>query len=67
MNIMVCLFFCVGMNGVLHVHILAWVAGPYQIWEWRLDNDATRLPHIKGEVMDVYKPSQVERYATTPK
>ena len=24
------------------------------------------LLHIKGEVMDVYNPSQVQRYATTP-
>ena len=39
---------------------------PHKIWEWRLKNDDTRLLHIKGEVMDVYKLSQVERYATTP-
>ena len=39
-------------------------APPHKIWEWRLDNDDTRLLHIIGEVMDVYKPSQVGRYAT---
>ena len=38
----------------------------HKMWEWRLDNDDTRLLHIKGEVRDVYKPSQVESYATTP-
>ena len=41
-------------------------APPHKIWEWRIDNDDTGLLHIKGEVMDVYKPSQVGRYATTP-
>ena len=39
---------------------------PYKIWEWRLNNEDTRLLHIKGGVMDVYKPSQVGRYAATP-
>ena len=38
----------------------------HKIWEWRLDNEDMRLLHIKGEVMDVYKTSQVRRYATTP-
>ena len=28
-------------------------APPNKIWEWRLDNDDTRLLHIKGEVMNV--------------
>ena len=41
-------------------------APPNKIWGWRLDNDDTRLLHIKGDVMDVYKPLQVERHATTP-
>ena len=41
-------------------------APPHKIWEWRLNNDDTRLLHIKGEVMDVYTPLQVECYATTP-
>ena len=41
-------------------------APPHKIWEWRLNNEDTRLLHIKREVMDVYKPSQVGRYATTP-
>ena len=41
-------------------------AHPHTIWEWRLDNEDTRLLHIKGEVMVMYKPSQVGRYATTP-
>ena len=41
-------------------------ANPHKIWEWRLDNEDTMLLHIKGEVMDVYKPLQVGRYATTP-
>ena len=41
-------------------------APPHKIWEWRLDNEDTRLLHIKGEVVDVYNPSQVGRYATTP-
>ena len=41
-------------------------APPHIFWEWRLDNEETRLLHIKGEVMDVYKPLQVGRYATTP-
>ena len=40
-------------------------APQHKIWEWRLNNDYTRLLHIKGEVMDVYKPLQVDRYATT--
>ena len=40
-------------------------APPHKIWEWRLNNYDTRLLHIKGEVMDVYKPLQVERYTTT--
>ena len=40
-------------------------APPHKIWEWRLDNEDTRLLHIKGEVMDVYKLLQVGRYATT--
>ena len=37
----------------------------HKVWEWRLDNDKTRLLHIKGEVMDIYKPLRVRRYATT--
>ena len=41
-------------------------APPHIIWEWRLDNEDTRLLHIKGEVMYLYKPLQVGRYATTP-
>ena len=41
-------------------------APPQKIWEWRLDNEDTRLLHIKGGVMDLYKLSQVRRYATTP-
>ena len=41
-------------------------APPHKIWEWRLDNEDTRLLHIKGEVMDVYTPLQVECYATIP-
>ena len=41
-------------------------APPHKIWEWILDNEYTRLLHIKGEVMDVYKTSQVGLYATTP-
>ena len=41
-------------------------APPHEIWEWRLDNEDMRLLHIKGEVMDMYKPSQVGHYATTP-
>ena len=41
-------------------------AHPYKIWQWILDNEDTRLLHIKGEVMDMYKPLQVGRYATTP-
>ena len=41
-------------------------APPHKIWDWRLYNEDTRLLHIKGEVMDVYRPSQVGRYATTP-
>ena len=40
-------------------------APPHKIWEWRHENDDTRLVHIKGELMYVYKPSKVERYATT--
>ena len=28
-------------------------APPHKILEWRLDNEDTRLLHIKGEVMDV--------------
>ena len=28
-------------------------APSHKIWEWRLDNEDTRLLHIKGEVMDV--------------
>ena len=40
-------------------------ATPRKIWEWILNNDYMRLLHIKGEVMDVYKPLQVDRYATT--
>ena len=38
---------------------------PHKIWERRLENEGTRLLHIKGEVMDVYKPLQVGCYATT--
>ena len=41
-------------------------APPHKIWEWRLDNEDTRLIHIKGEVMEVYKPLQVGHYGTTP-
>ena len=41
-------------------------ATPHKFWEWRLDNEDTRLLNIKGEVVDMYKPSQVGRYATTP-
>ena len=41
-------------------------APPHRIWEWILDNEYTRLLHIKGEVMEIYKPSQVGHYATTP-
>ena len=40
-------------------------APPHKIWEWILNNDDTRLLHIKGEVMDVYKPLQIGN-ATTP-
>ena len=40
-------------------------APPHKIWEWRLNNYDTRLLRIKGEVMEVYKPLQVKRYATT--
>ena len=41
-------------------------APPHKTWEWRLDNEETRLLHIKGEGIDLYKTSQVGRYATTP-
>ena len=41
-------------------------APPNKIWEWILDNEDMRLLHIKGDVMDVYNPSQVGCYATTP-
>ena len=41
-------------------------APSHKIWEWRLDNEDTRLLHIKGEVIDVYKPLLVVLYATTP-
>ena len=37
----------------------------HKIREWRLDNEDTRLLHIKGEVMDMNKPLQVGRYVTT--
>ena len=39
---------------------------PHKIWELRLGNEDTRLLHIKGEVIDVYKLSQVGFYATAP-
>ena len=39
-------------------------APPHNIWEWRLNNEDTRLLHIKGEIMDVYNPLQIGRYAT---
>ena len=29
----------------------------HKSWEWILDNEKTRILHIKGEVMDIYKPS----------
>ena len=41
-------------------------APPHKIWEWRLDNADTRLLHITGGVMDVYKTSQIGRYTKTP-
>ena len=41
-------------------------APTHKIWEWRLENGDTSLLHIKGEVIDVYKPSQIGRYATSP-
>ena len=37
----------------------------YKVWYWILDNYKTRLLHIKGEVMDIYKSSRVRQYATT--
>ena len=37
----------------------------HKVWVWRLDNDKKSLMHIKGEVMDIYKPSWIRSYATT--
>ena len=52
--------------GVIMDRLGNFKAPPHEKWEWRLDNEDTRLLHIRGEVMDMYKPSQVGRYATTP-
>ena len=38
----------------------------HKIWEWRLDENKTRLLQIKGKVMDIYEPSRVRGYTHTP-
>ena len=34
----------------------------HKLWPWRYDMERRTLTHIKGRVMDVYKPSQLPRY-----
>jgi hypothetical protein len=33
----------------------------HKIWEWRYDEEAQRVYHLKGNVMDIYTPSAVPR------
>ena len=33
----------------------------YKIWNWRWDIEGRRLIHFKGDVMDVYRPSNLPR------
>ena len=34
----------------------------HKLWPWRHDVEEGTLVHVKGELMDVYKPSQLPRY-----
>ena len=34
----------------------------HKIWPWRHDIEEGTLTHVKGDLMDVYKPSQLSRY-----
>ena len=35
----------------------------YKIWNWRWDLEGRRLIHFKGDVMDVYRPSNIHQMA----
>jgi hypothetical protein len=38
----------------------------HKIWEWQYNKDTMKVFHLKGMVMDVYKPSLVRNYANWP-
>jgi hypothetical protein len=38
----------------------------HKVWDWRFDEEGSRLLHIKGTKMDVYVPSQVPGYGRCP-
>ncbi len=38
----------------------------HKIWDWRYDEEAKRVYHIKGQRMDIYTPSVIPFYANQP-
>ncbi len=38
----------------------------HKIWEWRYDRAANRVLRIRGNVMDIYRPSEHPRYVNRP-
>ncbi len=44
----------------------AFKVNEHKIWDWRYDEEASRVYHLKGHVMDVYTPSLVPGYPICP-
>jgi hypothetical protein len=42
------------------LHLGRYVQQGHKIWEWRYDLEKSKLYHCKGELVDIYKPSQFE-------
>jgi hypothetical protein len=38
----------------------------YKIWDWRYDEETSRVYHRRGHVMEVYTPSMVPQYTRCP-
>jgi hypothetical protein len=42
------------------------LAKGHNIWDWRYDEEAKRVYHIKGQRVDIYTPSAIPFYANQP-
>ncbi len=58
--------YAIAPRGQVQNRVGRFITKGHKIWEWQYNEDTMKVFHLKGMVMDVYKPSLVRNYANWP-